>query len=332
MNNPFKAMLISETSDKKYKRDIVNREIEDLPQGDVLINVKYSSLNYKDALSSIGNKGVTRNYPHTPGIDAAGIVVESKNRDFKVNDEVLVTGYDLGMNTWGGYGEYIRVPSDWIVKLPENLSLKESMIYGTAGFTAALSVNRLIEAGVSPEDGEILVTGATGGVGSTAVSILNKLNYRVIAASGKLDERDMLIDLGAKDVIDREELNEASPRPLLKSRWAGVIDTVGGDILSNAIKSTNYGGSVTCCGNVSSGEIHTSIYPFILKGVSLLGVDSVQCHMDTRIKIWNHLASDWKVEDLNKNVNEVSLEDLGHEIDQILQGKHVGRTIVNIEK
>ncbi|MGO1469269.1 MAG: YhdH/YhfP family quinone oxidoreductase [Tissierella sp.] len=332
MNNKFKAMLITETAEKKYERNIVDKEIKDLPEGDILINVKYSSLNYKDALSSIGNKGVTRNYPHTPGIDAAGLVVESSSDKFQAGDKVIVTGYDLGMNTWGGYGEYIRVPKGWVVKLPEGLTLKESMIYGTAGFTAALSVYRLINAGVKPEDGEILVTGATGGVGSTAISILNKLNYDVIAASGKASKKDMLVKIGAKDVIGRSELENSSNRALLKGSWAGVIDTVGGDILSNAIKSTKYGGSVTCCGNVSSGDLDTSIYPFILRGVSLLGVDSVQTDMETRIQIWNHLASDWKIDNLDENVEEVSLEEVSEKIDQMLEGKHSGRTIINIEK
>ena len=332
MNNKFKAMLITETSKDIFERNIVDREIDDLPDGDILINVKYSSLNYKDALSSIGNKGVTRNYPHTPGIDVAGIVAESDNDKFKVNDKVIVTGYDLGMNTSGGFAEYIRVPSDWVVKLPENLSLKESMIYGTAGFTAALSVYKLIKSGVRPEDGDILVTGATGGVGSTAISILSKLNYNAIAATGKLNQKEMLIKLGAKDIIDRDELNDTSNRALLKGQWGGVIDTVGGNMLSNAIKSTKYGGSVTCCGNILSGELLTSIYPFILRGVSLLGVDSVKCDMETRIKIWKHLASDWKIEDLSENKNEVSLDNLGEKIDQMLEGEHVGRTIINIGK
>lgn len=332
MNKKFKAMLISEVEEKKFKREIVEREIEDLPQGDILIRVEYSSLNYKDALSSIGNRGVTRNYPHTPGIDAAGLVVESSSEDFRVDDPVLVTGYDLGMNTWGGFGEYIRVPKEWVVKLPKNLSLRESMIYGTAGFTAGLSVYKLIKAGIEPEDGDILVTGASGGVGTSAISILSKLGYSVIAASGKEEEKDMLLKLGAREVIGRKELSEASSRPMVKGRWAGVIDTVGGDILSNAIKATNYGGSVTCCGNVSSGDLETSIYPFILRGISLLGVDSVQCPRETRLKIWEHLASDWKAEDLSQHVDEVSLEELGEKIDKILQGKHVGRTIIKLGK
>lgn len=330
-NGKFKSMVVTETKEKEYKREIKNKSISDLPEGDVLINVKYSSLNYKDALSSIGNKGVTREYPHTPGIDAAGIIVDSKNDKFEVGEKVFITGYDLGMNTSGGYQEYIRVPSEWIVKLPKNLSLKESMIYGTAGFTAALSVYKLVNSGVAPEDGDILVTGATGGVGSTAISILNKLNYSVIAATGKLDEKEMLLTLGAKDIVDRRELDDISGKAILKGRWSGVIDTVGGNILSTAIKSVNYGGSVTCCGNVLSGELSTSIYPFILRGISLFGIDSVQCDMSTRIKIWDNLANDWKINNLNDNVEEVSLEGLNEKIDLMLEGKHTGRTIVNLE-
>lgn len=328
----FKAMLVTETNEKEYNREIINKSVSDLPKGDVLVNVKYSSLNYKDALSSIGNKGVTRKYPHTPGIDAAGIVVDSNNDTFKVGEKVIITGYDLGMNTSGGYQEYIRVPCEWIVKLPKNLTLKESMIYGTAGFTAALSVYKLINSGVKPEDGDILVTGATGGVGSTAVSILSKLNYNVIAATGKIHEKKkMLLDLGAKDIINRTDIDDTSGKGLLKSRWAGVIDTVGGNMLSTAIKSTNYGGSITCCGNVASHEFSASVFPFILRGVSLLGVDSVNCPMNTRLEIWNKLSDDWKISTLHDNLSEVSLEELDEKIEMILNGKHTGRTIVNLE-
>nr|WP_207755100.1 YhdH/YhfP family quinone oxidoreductase [Alkaliphilus hydrothermalis] len=324
-------MLVSAIDEKVFQREIITRQVKDLPKGDILINVKYSSLNYKDALSATGNKGVTRNYPHTPGIDAAGVVVESINDTFKIGDEVIVTGYDLGMNTSGGYGEYIRVPADWVVKLPENLSLRESMIFGTAGFTAALSVYKLVNSDVKPKDGDILVTGATGGVGSIAISILNRIGYNVIAATGKADEKEMLLRLGAKDIVDRKEIDDKSERALSKGRWAGVVDTVGGNILATAIKSTNYGGIVTCCGNVASHEFLTSVYPFILRGVTLFGIDSVQCPMAIRLKIWNALSSDWKPDNLNDNVDEISLEGLSTKIDMILAGKHKGRTIVNLE-
>ncbi|EIW15525.1 YhdH/YhfP family quinone oxidoreductase [Pelosinus fermentans] len=327
----FKAMLVTENTDATFSREIINRELTALPEGEVLIQVKYSSLNYKDALSASGNKGVTRKYPHTPGIDAAGIVVKSSNEKFQTGDEVLVTGYDLGMNTSGGYGQYIRVPAEWVVKLLENLSLRESMIYGTAGFTAALSVYKMIQGGIKPDAGNILVTGATGGVGSIAVSILHKLGYSVIAATGKAQAKEMLLQIGAKDIILREELNDQSGRILLKGNWAGVIDTVGGNMLATALKSTNYGGSVTCCGNVASPELLTSVYPFILRGITLYGVDSVMCPMDLRLELWSLLATEWKPLQLEQNVEEVSLEGLDKKIDLILQGKLQGRTIVNLD-
>lgn len=282
MDKKFKAMVVSELESKKFHREIKSKSISDLPEGDILINVKYSSLNYKDALSAIGNRGVTKEYPHTPGIDASGIVEKSGTSDFSVGDEVLVTGYDFGMNTSGGFQEYIRVPAKWVIKLPNGLSMRESMVYGTAGFTAALSVYKLVKSGVSPSDGDILVTGATGGVGSVALSILSKLGYRVIAVTGKTEEKQMLVDLGAKDIVSREDLDDTSGRPMLRGKWAGVVDTVGGNILATAIKSTNYGGSITCCGNVGGDKFSTSVYPFILRGVTLYGIDSVQCAKDLR--------------------------------------------------
>jgi putative YhdH/YhfP family quinone oxidoreductase len=330
IKSTFKAMVVREGEDEKYVREIVEREISSLQEGEVLINVKYSSLNYKDALSSTGNKGVTRKYPHTPGIDAAGVVAESSCEKFKAGEEVLVTGFDLGMNTSGGFAEYIRVPSDWVVKLPCNLSVMDCMIYGTAGFTAALSVYKLKEAGVKPSDGDILVTGATGGVGSIAVGILHKLGYSVIAGTGKPEAKDMLLKAGAKDIILREELDDKSGKAMLKERWAGVVDTVGGNILSAAIKSTKYGGAVTACGNVASHEFLSSVYPFILRGVSLLGVDSVQCSMELRIKLWYLLSGDWRPDNLGLNVEEVSMEGLDEKIDEILKGNIIGRTLVNM--
>lgn len=330
-NLTFRAMVVSETEDKKYIREIKEKTIADLPAGEVLIKVQYSSLNYKDALSASGNKGVTRKYPHTPGVDAAGVVTESQNPDFKPGDQVLVTGYDLGMNTPGGYAEYIRVPAAWVVRLPENLSLRESMIYGTAGFTAALSCYKMINNGVTPDKGPVLVTGATGGVGSIAVSILAKSGYEVVAVNGIVDEKDYLLELGAKEVISIEEADDKSGRPLLKPRWAGAIDTVAGNILATAIKTTQYGGSVTCCGNVGSAELHSSIYPFILNGVTLLGIDSVNCPVDVRLQVWQKIASDWKLDHLELITTELdSLESLDERMGLILQGKNKGRAIVKV--
>ncbi|MES5953509.1 YhdH/YhfP family quinone oxidoreductase [Bacillus fungorum] len=327
----FRAIVVNETESKQFVRNVVEREVSSLTEGDVLIQVHYSSLNYKDALSATGNKGVTRTYPHTPGIDAAGEVVSSEDETIKVGDQVIVTGYDLGMNTSGGFGEYIRVPASWIIPLPEGMSLKESMMYGTAGFTAALSVYKLIRAGITPSMGDVLVTGATGGVGSVAVSILSKLGFNVVGATGKMEEEQMLLRLGAKKVIHRAELNDEPGRPMLKGIYAGVIDTVGGKILETALKLVRYDGCVTTCGNVAGHELHTTVYPFILRGVSLLGIDSVQCPVDVRREVWALLAADWKSLELLSYTEECTLEELDEKFELILQGKLKGRTVVNMK-
>lgn len=328
-NQTFKAMVVTETPEKTFTRQITTRSIDDLPEGDVLIKVEYSSLNYKDALSATGNKGVTRNYPHTPGIDSAGVVAESRSDKFSPGDNVIVTSFDLGMNTAGGFAEFIRVPADWVVKLPAGLTMKEAMIYGTAGFTAGLSVNALIHM-VKPDQGEILVTGASGGVGSVAISILTKLGYQVVAVSGLFEEQAYLTGIGAKEIISREDATDTSGRPVLKARWAGVIDTVGGDILATAIKSTKYGGSVTCCGNVASPDLPLSVFPFILRSVRLLGIDSQNCPMERRSAIWEKLAGDWRLEGLMGISNEITLEDLDERMQLMLQGKNKGRTVVRV--
>ncbi|MDA2212534.1 MULTISPECIES: YhdH/YhfP family quinone oxidoreductase [Bacillus cereus group] len=326
----FRAIVVNEKENHQFVRKVVEREVSSLPEGDVFIQVHYSSLNYKDALSATGNKGVTRTYPHTPGIDAAGEVVSSEDNSFKAGDQVIVTGYDLGMNTSGGFGEYIRVPSSWVVPLPEGMSLKESMMYGTAGFTAALSVYKLIGAGIKPNMGDVLVTGATGGVGSVAVSILSKLGFNVVGATGKMEEEDMLLRLGAKKVIHRAELNDESGRPMLKGIYAGVIDTVGGRMLETALKTVKYGGCVTTCGNVAGQELQTTVYPFILRGISLLGIDSVQCPADVRSDVWTLLANEWSNKELRSYTGECTLEELEGKFTLILQGKLKGRTVVKI--
>lgn len=326
----FTAMWVEKTGEKTYGRKIVNRSIDQLPAGDLLVRVRYSSLNYKDALSATGRPGVTRNYPHTPGIDAAGEVVACDDGTFAPGDQVIVTGFDLGMNTPGGYGQYIRVPSQWAVRLPAALTLRESMILGTAGFTAALSALKLTEAGVKPDAGEILVTGATGGVGSIAVAILAKAGYRVTAATGKMTEKDYLLNLGAGEIISRQDVLTGSDRPMMKERWAGVIDAVGGETLVAAIKSTRYGGAVTCCGLVASPELTMNVFPFILRGVSLLGIDSVQCPMEPRLKVWTKLAGEWKPPHLEAVTTEVTLETLEDHIQAILQGKLRGRVLVGL--
>lgn len=326
----FKAIVVEETKDGDFLINVKKKAVKDLPAGDVLVRVKYSSLNYKDALSATGNRGVTKKYPHTPGIDAAGLVVESSSKKYEEGQRVLITGYDLGMNTCGGFEQYIRVPEDWVVALPDGLALGESMIFGTAGFTAAMSVHAVVK-DVRPEDGEILVTGASGGVGCLAVSLLAKLGYKVVGVTGKPDGKRFLKRMGVSRVIGREEALDSSGRPILKGVWAGVVDTVGGETLATAIKSTKPFGTVTCCGNVSSPDLSLTVFPFILRGVRLVGIDSQNCPMNLRQEIWNLLGGDWKVDTLFDLCEEIGLEGLEHHIGLILQGKQKGRVVVNLD-
>lgn len=326
----FEALVVKEVQDGQFERTVTERSIDDLPPGDVLVRVRFSSLNYKDALSATGNKGVTRNYPHTPGIDASGVVEQSSDERFKAGDEVIVTSYDLGMNTSGGFGQYIRVPADWVVPMPEGFSARESMLYGTAGFTAALSVYQLMQHDVLPEHGQILVSGATGGVGGIAVSILSKMGYSVVAVNGISDASDYLKDIGASVVISIEDATDKSGRPLLKAKWAGSIDTVGGDILVTSIKSVKLSGAVTCCGNAASADLPLTVFPFILRGVTLIGIDSQNCPMPLREKIWKKLAEDWRVPHFEQRVSEIGLYDLEQRIDMMMERKHQGRTVVKL--
>lgn len=326
----FKAFLVTKTDNNNYQSNIVEKTWDDLPEGDVLIRVHYSSLNYKDALSATGHPGVTKKFPHVPGIDAAGTIVASKVPELQIDRQVIVTGFDLGVNTWGGFAEYIRVPAAWVVPLPDGITLRESMIFGTAGFTAALCIDALEKNNITPGDGEILVTGATGGVGSIAITILAKLGYSVVAVTGKQSQHDYLKSLGASLVISREEVNDNSGKPLLKERWAGAVDSVGGNTLATIIKTTKYGGCVTACGLVGGIELMTTVYPFILRGVRLIGIDSVQCPMPTRLKIWEKLAADWKPLKLDEMATNVSLDRLPDKIDAILKGEIVGRVLVNL--
>ena len=327
----FRALVVSKTDENTFTREITERSISDLPEGEVLIRVHFSSLNYKDGLSCIGNPGVTRNYPHTPGIDASGKVTESSDSRFKEGDSVIVTGYDLGMNTSGGFGEYIRVPADWVVPLPEGMTFKEASIYGVAGFTAALSVDALQKHGVSPEQGEIVVTGSTGGVGSVSVALLSLLGYTVVASTGKKEESEFLQRLGASEIISREEVNDESKKPLLRERWAGAVDTVGGTTLAALLKAAKRGGAVAATGLVASSELSTTVFPFILRGVSLLGIDSGFTPTKLRLEIWNKLAGIWKIPQLEQLTNDCTLEELDPEIDKILAGGQRGRVVVNLQ-
>lgn len=323
----FDAFIVKKTADKQYAGRVEQIRVRDLPEGEVLIRVKYSSLNYKDALSATGNKGVTRTYPHTPGIDAAGHVEESRVSGLAPGDPVIVTSYDLGMNTAGGFGQYIRVPADWVVPLPGGLTLEESMILGTAGFTAAMSVENI--SSIPVDAGPVLVTGATGGVGSMAVAILARLGYAVTAVSGK-QETGFLNDLGASKIISRQTFVEDIKPPILPAKWAAVVDTVGGDILATAIKSTKAWGKVTCCGLVASPDLPLTVFPFILRGVSLHGIDSQHYPKEPRQALWKKLAHDWKPQNLAEMATRITLDQLPQAIDNMLKGRLKGRTIINM--
>lgn len=330
MSQTFKAFWISESENKTFQQQIIERNIDDLPSGEVLIKVKYSSLNYKDALSSTGNRGVTKNYPHTPGIDAAGIVESSDNEGFKIGDKVLVTGFDLGMNTSGGFGEYIRVPAKWVVKLPKGLKLKESMMFGTAGITAAMCIDKLLKNGLTPNKGKVIITGATGGVGTIAVMILAKLGFEVVGVTGKLEGKDFLLKIGAKEVLSREEIDDKSGRPMLKSVYAGAVDTVGGNMLATILKSMKYNGVVSVCGLVQSADLPTSVFPFILRGVSMFGIDSAEADIEWRKSLWKNLAKKWKPADLQTITKTVTLKGLPKEVKKILKGGQLGRVVVRL--
>ena len=326
----FKALESSKEEDQNTL-SIIEKNIDDLPDGDILIKVSYSSLNYKDALSASGSPGVTKNYPHTPGIDAVGHVQESSDSAFKEGDVVIVTGYDLGMNTAGGFGQYIRVPAHWVIKLPNGLNEVEAMSLGTAGLTAGLSIQALEKYSSTTgfEGSKSIVTGSTGGVGSIAVMLLSKLGSEVTAVTGKNTQKSFLENLGASEVISREELSEMTRLPMGKPIWDLGVDVVSGNTLSLLLSSLKPGGAVACSGLVGGPSFESSIFPFILRGNALLGIDSVEIPLSQKEEVWKNFASDWKL-DLSKLVKEVPLEGLENEINSILQGGQVGRVLVNL--
>ena len=328
MASTFKALEVSE----KFSLSIVEKDLADLPEGDLLIKVDFSSLNYKDAMSASGMPGVTRNYPHTPGIDAAGKVAESRVPDFKEGDEVIVTGYDLGMNTSGGFGEYIRVPSNWAVHLPKGLTAKQSMSLGTAGLTAGLSIHALdsFREYTGLKDTKSVVSGATGGVGSISVMLLSKLGSEVTAVTGTNDQSDFLHTIGASNILSREELAKTARKPIGKSLWDVGVDVASGEILSLLLTSLSPGGAVACSGLVGGPSFESSIFPFILRGNALIGIDSVEIPLKDKDHIWEHFAHDWVLEGLDKITKEVSLDNLEVEIKRILSGNQVGRVLVKI--
>ena len=328
MPSNFKALEVSE-EEGNFLLKIVDKSVNDLPEGDLLVKVNYSSLNYKDALSITGMPGVTRKYPHTPGIDAVGEVVESISGEFKEGDEVIVSGYDLGMNTSGGFAEFIRVPAEWAVALPKGLSQKNSMALGTAGLTAGLSIAALDSfRGVKGTNS--IVTGSSGGVGSISVMLLSQLGSQVTAVSGKVDQQNFLKDIGASSVISRKELTELVKLPINKGLWDIGVDVVSDEILSKLLAALNPGGAVACSGLVGGTSFKSSILPFILRGISLLGIDSVEIPIEKKKLIWQNYASIWSLKDIDKIIKEVDLEGLEKEVKIILKGDQVGRVVLKL--
>lgn len=330
MLSNFSALVVNKT-EESFNVGVKELSEKDLPNGDVTIKVEYSSINYKDGLASIPDGNIVKEYPFIPGIDLSGTVVSSESETYKNGDKVIITGYDLGVSHFGGFSEYARVPAEWIVPLPEGLSTKEAMAYGTAGFTAALSIYRLEENGISPEKGPILVTGSTGGVGSHAVSILSQLGYDVTASTGSSNEHHYLKEIGANEIIDRNELEKEKIRPLDKQLWAGAVDPVGGKSLAYILSTVKYGGSVAVSGLVGGPKVPTTVFPFILRGVNLLGIDSVYCDMELRKKLWDNMANEYKTPSLLTDISkEITLQDLPDELPKILKGESRGRVIVSL--
>ncbi|MFD2925047.1 acryloyl-CoA reductase [Halobacillus naozhouensis] len=326
----FNAFYIDQ-SNGKTKADIKTISTDDLPSSEVLIKVHYSSVNYKDGMVSTPGNPMVKDYPIIPGIDLAGIVVQSQDDRFKEGDAVIATSYEIGVSHHGGYSEYASIPGEWIVPLPDKLTLEEAMIYGTAGFTAALSIHKLEKNGLIPGDGPVLVTGATGGVGSMAIAMLAKRGYEVEASTGSIEHKDYLLDLGAGSVISREDVYDGKLRALGKQRWVAAVDPVGGEPLASLLSQLQYNGAAAVSGLTAGTNIPTQVYPFILRGINLLGIDSVYCPMETRKEIWNRLAGDLKINDTFNRIKEViSLEQVPETLTKILEGKTRGRTIVKL--
>jgi putative YhdH/YhfP family quinone oxidoreductase len=324
----YNALLIHEQEDGTFRPELAQQELSFLPEHNTLIRVEWSSLNYKDALSFSGNKGITKRYPHQPGVDAAGRIVESPH--LQTGTEVIVVGFDLGMNTPGGLGEFIRVPSEWVIPKPDGLTLRECMGIGTAGFTAAQCVLRLEQNGLTPEKGDVVVTGATGGVGSVAVSLLASKGYSVFAASRHPSEAAWLKEVGAAELIDASELTEDNGRPMLKGRWAGAVETVAGKTLEVLTKSMLHRGVITCCGMITGMELNTNVFPFILRGLTLVGIDSAECPIDQKREIWKNLGGAGKPAHLEALMHEISLAETPDALQRMLDGKTKGRQVVRI--
>lgn len=321
--------LVSDEADGRFVQSIQTVSSDRLPDHDVIIQVHYSSLNYKDMLSANGDRRITRQYPFTPGIDAAGIVYRSRDRRFKEGDPVIVTSFDLGMNTPGGFGSYISVPGDWVLPLPPNMSLKESMMIGTSGLTAAIGVHKIIHQNIQPSDGNVVVTGATGAVGSFAIALFSRLGFNIIAITGKPDLETFLKSIGASEFLYRRDLEMQKDRPLISSRWIAGIDTVGGDWLDYILRQTAHNGAISCCGNVAGDKLDTSIYPFILRGVTLFGIDTGIAIMKDRATIWSKLSGEWNF-DKEPICRFVELTDLPEEIVKMQQSLQVGKVVIQL--
>jgi acrylyl-CoA reductase (NADPH) len=323
----FNALVLDQ-QDGEVQASLKDLSTDALPVADVLVKVAYSSLNYKDGLAVTGKGKVIRNYPMVPGIDFAGTVEESDNPDFKPGDQVVLTGWGVGERHWGGFAQRARVRGDWLLPLPEGLSPQEAMGIGTAGLTAMLGVMALEEHGLTPQEREVVVTGASGGVGSIAVALLANLGYNVTASTGK--SHDYLASLGARQFLDRNELSTPSKRPLESERWAGAVDTVGGDTLAGVLRTMTYGTSIAACGNAGGNELNTTVFPFILRGVNLLGIDSVQCPRDRRRQAWNRLAQELPKKILDLMMEVVPLRDVPEFSSKIVQGQIRGRVVVDV--
>lgn len=330
MPEKFRAFVVDKPGDD-FSAEFRELTLDDLPAGDLTVRVAYSSVNYKDGLASIPNGRVVTKYPMVPGIDIAGTVTQSDDPAFAPGDEVIAIGYDIGVGRFGGFAEYARIPSAWAVKRPAGLTLREAMALGTAGFTAGLSVQRLEDNGLKPGNGPVVVTGATGGVGSNAVSMLAARGYEVAASTGKESEHDYLRGLGAQQILSRADVSAESNRPLDRETWAGAVDPVGGQTLAYLLRTTKYGGSVANSGLTGGSNLTTTVFPFILRGVNLLGIDSVMCPMEIRRPLWERLAGDLKPPGLNESISyEVSLEEVPGVLSEILKGRIRGRAVVRL--
>lgn len=330
----FRCYWVTKNEDDEIRGELMQRPLSDLTGQDfdgprMRIAVKFSAVNYKDALAAQGHPGIVRRFPHIPGIDAVGHVLECDDDRFAVGETVLATGYDLGVNQHGAWASQIVTPADRVLPLPEGLSEMEAAILGTAGFTAAQCVQALLHNGIQPGD-EVVVTGATGGVATTAIMLLAKLKFRVVAVTGKLDRADFLKALGAQRVVGREALSDNSKRPLLKGQFAGAVDTVGGPILETLLRSMAYRGCVAACGLTAGHELHTTVYPFLLRGITLAGIDSAMCPMESRKQIWRLLSNEWKLSELERLANRITFDDLDTTVKQILAGGCVGRSVLDL--